>query len=132
MAETIKAEELSGKLQMIFKAYDAGAVEVIDEAAEKTAKRVNEEIKAHVTFKTHPGGYVDHFEVMKDESKTGPNKRVWVWHVKAPEYRKTHLLEKGHALRNGGRAAKFPHIKFGATLAKTLYLEEIEKGFKNL
>ena len=132
MAETVKVDELAGKLQMIFRAYSAGVADVMDEAAETTAKKVNEEIKAHVTFNTHPGGYVDHFEVMKDESKTGPNKRVWVWHVKAPEYRKTHLLEKGHALRTGGRSAKFPHIKCGATLAKTLYLEEIEKGFKKL
>lgn len=47
-------------------------------------------------------------------------------YVKAPDYRIAHLLENGHALRNGGRARAFPHFKDGADYADT----ELENRIK--
>lgn len=43
------------------------------------------------------------------------------------KYRLTHLLENGHALKNGGRARPFPHIAPVAEEAERDLLENIRK-----
>ena len=46
----------------------------------------------------------------------------------ATEYQLTHLLEKGHALHQGGRAKAFPHIAPVAERAEQDLLENIRKN----
>ena len=53
-----------------------------------------------------------------------------LWYVKDPEYRKSHLLEKGHATRNGGTTKPQPHIKPIEEKYNKLYEEKIEKAIK--
>lgn len=42
-------------------------------------------------------------------------------------YRLTHLLEKGHALVNGGRAKAFPHIAPVAQRCEEMLLDNVRK-----
>ena len=101
----------------------------IGEAVEIVGNEVNAEIKSHVTFDQPTGKYVKAFRVKKiDESKYSKSR---IWHVAAPNYRLTHLLEHGHALRNGGRARAFPHIIFSEQLAERRMLELSEKAVQD-
>lgn len=92
-------------------------VEGIDEAKLKVAKETVKDLK------------------LTSPKKTGDYRKGWttkkvgtaqVIHNKT-EYRLTHLLEKGHAKRGGGRVQAYPHIAPAEDRAIRDYLEEVER-----
>ena len=104
--------------------YSEGVTDGVKKAVDVVAKEVNKEIKRNVTFTKRSGDYVKAFRVKKVyEGRFNKGK---TWHVGGGEYRLTHLLEKGHAKRGGGRTRAFPHIKFGEELA-IKRMEELAK-----
>ena len=110
--------------------YSDSISEKIGEAVEIVAKEVNDEIKQHVTFQERTGKYVKAFRIKKINTGSKYN-HSRIWHVQSPHYRLTHLLENGHALRNGGRARAFPHIRFGEELAERRMQELLEKAVQD-
>ena len=54
-----------------------------------------------------------------------------VWHVKAPNYRVAHLLDKGHALRNGGRYAGNQHVATAANRAVETFQRKLEEVIRD-
>jgi hypothetical protein len=85
---------------------------VIDEHAEKRWKRYRRAFRLKQSY-----------EDLHNRRKT--------WYVAGPFYRLTHLLEFGHATRNGGRTRAFPHIRYGEEWAQRRLPEEIEKAVKS-
>lgn len=121
--------DLGEDLGKILGDYRSDVIQAMDTAADKCIEQVTEEIKSHVTFNGKK--YIRAFAVAKDTSHLKNNR---TWYVKAPYYRLTHLLENGHATRNGGRTKAFPHIKYGEEFARDNYdrivAEEVEKIVK--
>ena len=103
--------------------YTDEVTEQMKRGIDRTAKEVNETIKEHATF-GGSGKYKKSFAV-KTSFEDKRNKRR-TWYVKSPNYRLTHLLEKGHNVQPTGRARAFPHIEYGERHAE----ENLEKNIK--
>ena len=63
------------------------------------------------------------------ETTTGVRK--YVWYVKAPDYRLTHLLVHGHATVDGGRTAGNPFLQNALNTVLPEYEREVEEAIRN-
>lgn len=124
----ISVEDFEKSLSKIFDGYREEVVKVTNEAVDKTTKEVDEEIRNHITFNNRTGNYIRSFATKNlKTTKTG---KVNMWYVKSPYYRLTHLLEKGHRAGKGGKSRAFPHIKYGAKIAKINLNKHIKEGLE--
>ena len=105
------------------------------------AKEVTEDIKAdakkvayHAKGKiqknspSRSGRYKKNWAVK--EAYESANEVRYVIYNKAPTYRLTHLLEKGHAKKNGGRVRAYVHIKPVEIWAQKEFEKRVEKAVK--
>jgi hypothetical protein len=133
MPEKITIDAVPKALEEALAGYRTGSGAAVKRAVDQCAKEMNEEIKAHTTFRSRSGAYVKAFQlktVFEDEQ----NKRVR-WQVKAPHYRLTHLLEHGHRIvdvnhRLHGNTKPHPHISYGAALAERRLPELIREEMR--
>ena len=96
------SNNLSDEIAKALSEYSDEIAEEVDQAAEEVITETVEELRA--TSPKRKGKYA------KSWAKKRDKKGTWVAHVKAPHYRLTHLLERGHVLKNGGRAKAHVHI----------------------
>jgi hypothetical protein len=54
-----------------------------------------------------------------------------LWYVKGSDYRLSHLLNNGHAKRNGGRVEGTKFITKATDEIETAYLENLKKAIEN-
>ncbi len=108
--------------------------ENIEEAIEKTIVEVGEEavenLKNNPNVPEQTGGYKEGFytkNIYKGRGKTKGFHKIVVANKK---YRLTHLLEYGHATRNGGRTKAYPHWRDAQKVADTLP-DRMEEAIKN-
>ena len=121
---SISIDELANAIAQELQTYSTKITDGIKKAVDTVAKETNEEIKKNVTFKQPTGKYIKSFRIKK--TYEDGYKKVNTWNVINGEYRLTHLLENGHALRTGGRSKAYPHIKYGEELA-IKRMEELTK-----
>lgn len=121
---------LSEALQAHFDDYRASTQEAVDACSWRAADRLREITKA-----TAPVGARKKFkrsiavkEVYKARGKYAG--RTYVWYVKPPDYRLTHLLVHGHATKDGGRTNPNPFLQNAIDRVTPEYLEEVEDALK--
>lgn len=108
MAQKITANEFEGAVNAILADYKG----VVDEQVEYATQKVAEETAANVTANINTTDmkgkkYRKSIRTKKLTEKDGHYSSTV--YARPPYYRITHLLEHGHATRNGGRTRAFPH-----------------------
>ena len=108
--------------------------EDINEDVRNVAKTITNEAKAELISKSPKsdhdvilkggevhtaGSYARGWTISTQTSKNVHTKKIW----NKTDYRLTHLLEFGHATRNGGRAKAIPHVR----PTEEKYLKKFEK-----
>lgn len=117
---TIRPEKLSEAIEQELKLYSRGKADKIKSIAKKKMSELVKKTKATAPVGKRSKHYRDSITSKKVEETD--QKATYMWYVKGSDYRLSHLLNNGHALRNGGR---YPGTKF-----ITKAYEPIEREFE--
>ena len=107
--------------------YHQDVNEAIDECSKNAAKDLVKKTKA-----TAPVGYRGSFKrnISSKQLTKSLNGSTYVWYVKAPDYRLTHLLAHGHATRDGGRTRADPFLADAVEVVKKDYEESVKEALR--
>lgn len=122
MSKAIDTNLLSKELSKALENYSDDISVEVEEVANKVGKEAVDELK-QISPKGAKKSYAKGWKLKKD--KKGKNLYTIKIHNKT-DYQLTHLLEFGHATKNGGKAKAQPHIR----PVEKKYSEKFEKELK--
>ena len=126
MSKTIKPDELSKAVMEYLEDYREDIQEDVEECTDKVTKEARDELK-----QTSPRGYRKRYckgwsVKLQTKNKLKYQKVIW----NKTDYQLTHLLEFGHATRNGGRTNAIPHIRPVEEKYNQKFVDLLEKKIK--
>lgn len=125
----IKPADLGKAIQQELTVYHSRVVERLDVATEAAAKELVKRTKKTAPKGARRGKY--RRAITYSLSKRSLNGSTYVWHVKAPEHRLTHLLVHGHATRNGKRTKSNSFLADAVDAVLPEYERAVEEAVKN-
>ena len=123
MAKKITVDQLSDEIMDALEEYKEMTDEVVQTAVDTVSKETKKIVQAGSPVQT--GGYQKGWAVKKTSAKAS-QVSITVYNRKKPGL--THLLEKGHAKRGGGRVAGQPHIAPAEQYAVSELENKIKRG----
>ena len=126
MSKTVSPAGLAGALQRELELYTEEATKRVNTAGKESAERLVKLTKASAPKKT--GSFRRHIAVKEQARPNGM--KAYIWHVKAPDYRITHLLVHGHATATGGRTKGDPFLKNALDDVLPEYEKEVKEALK--
>ena len=126
MSQKIKIDELADTIVKGMTAYSEVATEEVKKAVKKAGASVRKDISANAPKNT--GAYSKSWTV-KTTKETPTSWELTV--LSNNRYQLAHLLEKGHALRGGGRQPAQPHIAPAEEKAVKELEESIGRSLKS-
>ncbi len=127
MADRININELGNAIAGELTTYSKQVTEALDDAAHAAIKDLT-----NTTRKTAPkrtGNFRRHISWQRE--KTNVSGVSYVWYVRAPHYRLTHLLVKGHLKKNGERTKADPFLQNALAQVLPEYEKAVEEAIKN-
>ena len=108
--------------------YRDEVVRKVDSASKEAVEQLVKKTKS--TAPKDTGAFRRHI-AMKEQVITHGYNRKYVWYVKAPHHRLTHLLVHGHAKADGGRVPGDPFLKNALAEVLPAYEKAVEEAVKN-
>ena len=123
----INIDQIESTLKQVLDGYNDTVVEASKKNAKECMVKLVKETKATAP-RRRPKYYKYISSKMTRNDKFGAE---YTWYVKEPEYRLSHLLEYGHAKKNGGRTTAFGFIKKASEPIINAYVKFVEEAIKN-
>lgn len=130
MSKKVTVDELASAIMQELEEFQGVTDEAVEKGVSETAKAAVKEL-----HNAHPSGsgkygswdkkYNKGWTVMQTKTDKRYHKKATIHN--ATDYQLTHLLEKGHAKRNGGRTRAFPHIAPVAEKCEDELVKNIKK-----
>ena len=128
MAKTIKPENLSKAIGEELTIYHRSVVERLNEAGREAVDKLRKLTKA--TAPKASGSFRRHIAVAEEET-SGTGVKSFLWYVKPPDHRLTHLLVHGHATRSGGRTKGDPFLHNALETVLPEYEDAVKEALQN-
>lgn len=123
MAKSISPSEFGDAVAELLTQYHEDVVDDLNSAGERAIKKL-----VRITKRTAPiftGRYIRNITHAVVEKFTGV--KEFIWGVKAPEYRKTHLLVNGHLAADGSRIPGDPFLEKALATVLPEYESDVEE-----
>lgn len=126
---SINIGQLSEAIDKELTIYSQNVIDGIKNEAKKSMRELVKKTKATAPV----GKRQKHYRDSIKGKKTSENDRsvTYTWCVDGPDYRLSHLLENGHALKNGGRVEGTNFIKNASEPILSQYIQAVEEVCKN-
>jgi hypothetical protein len=125
MSRTVSIDEMAAAINEGLEEYANLSAEGVKSAVKKTSKAVKDQINGSAPVRT--GRYAKSWKV----KTTAESSQSLEQTVYSPNrYMLSHLLEKGHAKRGGGRVRAIPHITPAEEMGIEMLQGLIEKALK--
>lgn len=128
MGKTIKPTDLGAAIEQELTTYHKDVVDRVNLAGEEAAKALVRKTKQTAPKKS---GAFRRAITYKTDVNTASGDKRFTWGAKAPHYRLTHLLVKGHVKKNGGRVQGDPFLKNALDEVLPAYENEVKEAVKN-
>lgn len=127
MANAINIGDIADTIARELSTYTQEIADGVKAAADTTAKELLNNTRADAPVRS--GDYKKAMAI-KTRHESNYEKRL-TWYVKPPHYRLTHLLEKGHAKRGGGRVKAYPHVAKNEEKAIADFEDRVKEVIRN-
>lgn len=125
----ISIDGLAGAINRELTIYSKEITEAVKKEAQKSAKKLVKKTKETAPVGNRDKHYRDNIASRKlNESDQGV---TYQWYVKGSDYRLSHLLENGHATRDGGRTRATHFIANASDPILREYEEKVEEVIRN-
>lgn len=125
MVKKIKPADLGNEIEQQLTTYHADIIGRINQCGSDTIKAIAKKTKA-----TAPKDTGAFRKSITSGVREGNRGNKYVWYVKAPHYRRTHLLVNGYPKQNGGRVEGDPFLQNALDEELPVYEAAMEEAVK--
>lgn len=129
MSKGIKPSNLGAAIEQELTIYAEGVSDRVADAGRRSMQKLVKLTKASAPKGKRRSHYASRITFTEQDMKRGQKR--FIWHVKAPDYRLTHLLVKGHATKDGGRTKANPFLQNALDQVLPEYEKEVEEAVKS-
>ena len=129
MVVNIKPDQFDEAIRNQLETYNADISREINKNLKEVADKTAETLKKGGSYRERTGKYTPDWSVTARPGRSAMAGEEYSVHNRK-HYQLTHLLEKGHVTRNGGRTRAFVHIATAEHEAQDLAVKAVEDAVR--
>lgn len=128
MSRGVNPVDLSEAIRRELTVYSENLTDAVNEAGDKAVKKLVKMTKATAPTGVR-GSFKKHIASKAEPESNGMKK--YIWYVKPPDHRLTHLLVHGHVTAKGGRTRANPFLQNALETVLPEYEKDVEEAARN-